>query len=40
MTREHKKYKTQFDLIRYDHDERIKRLLNRFKFYKCTSIQV
>src|SRR4051812_35618839 len=40
LIKEHKKYKTQFDLIRYSHDERIQRLLNRCKFYKYTSTQV
>ncbi|CAG8675120.1 13190_t:CDS:2 [Funneliformis mosseae] len=40
MTRVHKKYKTQFDLIRYSVKERIQRLIDRFKFYQVTSTQV
>ncbi|RIA96040.1 hypothetical protein C1645_755859 [Glomus cerebriforme] len=40
MIREHKKYKSQFELIKYSSNERIQRLLNRFKFHKYTSTQV
>ncbi|CAI2164669.1 17117_t:CDS:2 [Funneliformis geosporum] len=39
MTRLHKEYKTQFDLIRYSVKERIQRLKDGFKFYQVTSTQ-
>ena len=40
LTNESKKYKSEFELIRYSRDERVQRLLNRCKFYKHTSTLV